>query len=145
MPATVSTDIKPLSTALRRIRATDPFRGWDPTYFRVTKIMPQVQPDGSLLINEGRGTRRGWGCPYCAATISWLRRDVIQIDVKWGHKYAGDTQSYYFLYTSKTKSWERRTARTSLIKELLNPVYVRPFSLTVDPEPEALETELDLI
>jgi hypothetical protein len=144
--ATPTITVTPLGSAKARIKYREAIGviGGN-NYFKGSVVAPVVTEDGDLLITDGWGERRYWGTPYCHSKLSWLRNDITQIDLRWSNKHTFGRPSYYFQYQPAKKTWQRLTARSTVIKALLGKLPVRPTGLEMEAEPEPLMNELELI
>lgn len=71
------------------------------TYFTATDVEPVVNPDGSITVYQGEGTRRSWGRPQVTSTIVLDDCDLVAIHVGFSHKHRG-SQGWYFFTTDGT-------------------------------------------
>lgn len=89
----------------------------DTTYFVAGDVRPTFE-NGVLTICEGRGTRRSWGAPSVRSEITQLSDTVFQVEVVGWHKHTVSPVGgyYYFVFTGKGKTWERKSGNAKAVK-----------------------------
>lgn len=71
----------------------------DGTYFRTGDAEPTIEPDGSITLLDGRGSRRSWGAPQTNTTILIDADDFLAVLVGFSHKHGGSQFYRYFVQT----------------------------------------------
>lgn len=69
----------------------------DSTYFRVDECEPSIQPDGSLTLYNGEGSRRGWGRPRVTSTVVLVEPDFVAVHIGFSHKHGGGQFWRYYM------------------------------------------------
>jgi len=87
----------------------------DSTYFRTGDAEPTIEPDGSITLLNGHGSRRSsWGAPQVNTTVLIDEPDFLTVVVGFSHKHGGGQFYRYYTPAGQTDwahlSDERQTA-----------------------------------
>jgi hypothetical protein len=87
----------------------------DSTYFTMSDVEPTIA-DGSLVVFEGKGSRRGWGSPTVTSTVVIDEPDFVAVHVGFHHKHRGGQGWFYFVNGQRAK-WNQLGSRQGQVLE----------------------------
>lgn len=68
----------------------------DDTYFTTAAAQPEIEPDGSIGLVNGRGRSRSWGAPGVTSTVVINDETFAAVHVGYHHKHGGGQMWRYF-------------------------------------------------
>lgn len=77
----------------------------DSTYFTTGDCEPRLKDD-TLVVYDGKGSRRGWGAPSVTSTVVFESTDLIAVHIGFHHKHRGSQFWRYFQINGEIKQIE---------------------------------------